>query len=39
MLRERYGYRTAKQIELMNFAKDTKVTMIDPGFRVINNFF
>ena len=30
MLREKYGYKTAKQLELMNFAKDTQVTLIDP---------
>lgn len=39
MLREKYGYRTAKQIELLNMAKDTLVTLIDPGFKVIDRFF
>jgi hypothetical protein len=39
MLREKYGYKTKKQLELMAMAKDTTVTLIDPGFKVVNFYF
>lgn len=39
MLRERYGYRTARQTELQNMAEGTTAILLDPGFRVIANFF
>lgn len=39
MLREKYGHKTKKELEMFEMAKDQQNTLIDPGFKVINRFF
>lgn len=39
MLREKYGFKTRKQLELQHLARETEVTLIDPSYKVIPQFF
>lgn len=39
MLREKYGHKTKKEVEMLEMAKEQQVTLIDPGFKVINQHF